>query len=424
MKKLIVTLLIAFVVYVIYEMNAATVRLSIGAFRPVPPPNIITLVKGHKIATRSDGLHALVVGGNLPGDPSTTAWLKLWGSSEEDVRYLTIPGWVTFDLNDPTVDFVGTNRIVISSLLNGGPVRVNEFILNSNWTLTSDLLLSFGSTTNRAGIGVPLSDGGLMLAYPNQEPIGSGSGNVRFHIVYRPPPQAGDTTNIYAITNYLWDITPTGSELPTRPDMIQATNGLVYLWFIMDGRERIALSRFAVTNSAATLIDYESLWIDVAAVSGNLAINGENPRIVGASVNYSNKLFLAYQGKTAPFEGTNCDATVGSGFPVKKSPGTTILSINAADKTRVLEKSLDFDTYHGSQPYPVIWPKNNGIYFLVEYYDTNACTITWRQGLYQYSGGGVTYSNIGAGKVLAYATDGWVSFESNSIPTFFKMTFQ
>lgn len=354
---------------------------------------IINAIRGSHIARRGS-LHALVVTEN---NPTTVCWLMLW-TSVNDVRYLSIPGFQPWELSPPALAFVGSNNLTICSGLNGGagPMKVIEYEVGESELTQVGEPFVFGDTTNRAPDAIRLSNTGAMFVshqqrFPNVAP------EFNCDIVVRKP----DVPNLvvaepYIIQHFDWP-SPASNQWPSSTRLVQGSNGLVSLFWTRDSMGSIGMARF---NQNGQLVDVDGNFIS-GALGQDLAPSIEFPKVFTAVS--GEQVLLSYQ-NLPHGEAPNCNV---EGDPPVITSRTAITSISV-DKQVSLVGIMEWPVWHKSDPWPCIWPRPDGIYFLNEFYDTNQCSTIWRNGV--FVNGQFLYTEFGAGHVEAYSDDGWVVF--------------
>lgn len=272
--------------------------------------------------------------------------------------------------------------LVGAKYIAGGAGGNFEFIKIGEFDpLTGTLLAEtqFGDSSSRWGAVTPVHTGGLagmIYCDAGEERV------IRFDAIYRfpdpPPIPGGGTSPRWQIQRFNLPSTGQGS-VAQRYSMfaVQGQDRLVYVFYTRDSTATIGLARFSITGSGMSLVDHNESFIPRGIPE---TPSGEFPNVTAAVDPYHGGIVLAYQGWDDLI--TTCEGL--------KFAAHWILTRVQYDKSyrRIGIRETSW-TSHNIHPRPAIYPRPEGIYWLLDYQNVNTATIVgdckshWEAGIFK-----------------------------------------
>lgn len=297
-------------------------------------------------------------------------------------------GWVFQGILRDRLVFGATSRI-------GGPVTVLEYA-NGDGSIVERH--TFGDASSVIGECVQLSNGGLAgVCFCDTRP----ENRIRFDAFYRAPvaPFANYKSQWFTMrfdfasnASTYWPYTVTAAEGP---------DGLFWVFFARDSVGTIGLIRFRLElgyeGPNMSLVDLDAGWIK--RYDGAIAPSGEMPELFSICDRKGGRILLAYQGW--PHGYTEC-----TGYPTFTSH--YVITAASPDLRAVAVGTTEWQGSHLTASRAAVFPRQDGIYFMLDYLNPENCEQGWNLGL--FDGAFRINRTLPRGKIVAHSEDGMIAF--------------
>lgn len=308
------------------------------------------------------------------------------------VEFTALPGTYNIQLEAGFQGIVGNRYVVGGAGISGGPIMVFEFDLNSGQLLFQTQL---GDARSRWGAAAQTAKGGLAgVVYADSSP----ENLVLLDAFYRSPdgqPMPGGDTNKWWWHRFQF----TSNVGDSFPYLMSAVwwNQLLWIFYTRDSGGTISLVRFRIEGDALAVQDYEAGFIPRNV---DASPSGELPHITAAVDPFFDRIVLAYQGAVS-FR-TDC--------PGAPWGAPWYMTEVKSDKSYYWLGGTAWWSMHGLFPKPLLWPRQDGIYFALQSTDVKGnCATDWKIGRLDASGWS-TNETLPNGKALSLSEDGWFAF--------------